>query len=355
MFYNIIIYIININDKIKGDYIKLFINKKTLYQVIDRLLKPFIYLLIESGLFSFLIKKITNKPVIIINSQGGQLGNKLFLFARIISFANEHGYILINTDFYPYAHLFENTKNDFFCRYPVHRMNFLGIKFFKIIFSKLMTLIARYLENNNHKTMKTIRGMPQKGIKLLDSPSLTDIVKGKKIIFFIGWYFFYQSWSIKNKQEIKKYFIPLSLYNNRVNEQIQKIRNDKNILIGVHIRQYDKKRDDLYHSDYVYDDGIKTIKVMNKALKLFKKKQVVFILCSNFPLNKNFFINCKTYYGSGGIIEDILVLSKCDYLISTRSTYSSWASFYGDVPCYSFSDPYKEFSLDDFIVHNLQI
>jgi len=328
-------------------------NISSFYRFLEWILTPFIFIFVESGLFRILIRKLTNKPVIIINSQGGQLGNKQFLFSRLIAFAIKHDYEIINSDFYPYAYLFESPKQDFFCRYKERSSFIKGNLFLRKQFSNMMTLIARYIEQKEHPDIKTIRSKPRNQIQYLDQLSFMHCIQGKDIIFFMGWYFFYKKDMIKHKKEIREYFTYLPGCQNTVTSLIKKCRKEYDILIGVHIRQYDMKKDDFNHPSYVYDDGNKTVRVMKNVSNLFKEKKIVFILCSNKPLNTLLFIEFNILKSTGFIDEDQLILSKCDYLIATRSTYSSWSSFYGEVPCYLFSDTENDISLNDFKVVDL--
>ena len=48
-------------------------------------------------------------------------------------------------------------------------------------------------------------------------------------------------------------------------------------------------------------------------------------------------------------VEDMYSLSKCDYIIGPYSSFSAWASFYGEVP-YCMLERRKEISLSDFSV-----
>ena len=43
-------------------------------------------------------------------------------------------------------------------------------------------------------------------------------------------------------------------------------------------------------------------------------------------------------------------LAECDYIVGPPSTFSTWASFYGNVPIYRITDPSAEFSIADFKV-----
>src|SRR5271165_1191594 len=48
----------------------------------------------------------------------GRFGNRLIIFAHFIALAEELGCRVTNVTFHSYAHLFETTRRDIFCRYP---------------------------------------------------------------------------------------------------------------------------------------------------------------------------------------------------------------------------------------------
>ncbi|MCW3058345.1 MAG: hypothetical protein JWQ02_166, partial [Capsulimonas sp.] len=43
-------------------------------------------------------------------------------------------------------------------------------------------------------------------------------------------------------------------------------------------------------------------------------------------------------------------LSECDYILGPPSTFTAWASFYGQKPLYKILEPEAAVSLDDFYV-----
>jgi hypothetical protein len=64
--------------------------------------------------------------------------------------------------------------------------------------------------------------------------------------------------------------------------------------------------------------------------------------------------------GPGHFIEDLYALASCDYIIGPPSTFSQWASFYGNVPRYMvnykaeqfYGVPSHEPRLGDFRIHH---
>src|SRR5437870_99845 len=60
-----------------------------------------------------------DQKLFVIAFRCGRLANRLALFANFIAFAEEHHCRVMNFTFHSYAHLFETTRRDIYCRYPV--------------------------------------------------------------------------------------------------------------------------------------------------------------------------------------------------------------------------------------------
>ena len=56
------------------------------------------------------------------------------------------------------------------------------------------------------------------------------------------------------------------------------------------------------------------------------------LVCSNASPPASAFAGCDVSAGIGHLVEDLYALARCDYLVGPPSTYTAWASFYGQVP-----------------------
>lgn len=56
--------------------------------------------------------------MIVVGHRFGQLGNRLILSAHLMAAAREYGVGLSNLAFAEYAHLFQGTASDLWCRFP---------------------------------------------------------------------------------------------------------------------------------------------------------------------------------------------------------------------------------------------
>lgn len=138
------------------------------------------------------------------------------------------------------------------------------------------------------------------------------------------------------REPIKQYFIPSEYIRHDVDSQFALYSN--NIIVGVHVRRgdYSTWHDGrYYYSLDQYADCCKTL------MKHFKDKKVVFFLSSNEKLKlDNSWTNIPNFMLSDSSpIHDLYALSKCNYIIGPPSTFSSWASFMGNVPLAYIYDP----------------
>jgi len=116
-------------------------------------------------------------------------------------------------------------------------------------------------------------------------------------------------------------------------------------LIGVHIRHGDYRH--FMDGKYFY-----TFEEYHQILKevriLFPHQKVRFCICSNVPIEKEKFYGLDIVTGPGEAIDDMYVLAGCDYLVGPPSTFTIWASFYGNTPLYQIEDPESKIKEEDF-------
>lgn len=280
--------------------------------------------------------------MIIICDKYGQLGNRMILYAHFIANATEYDYKVFNPCFDDYARYFKSISNNIFITYPNFYANTILPGFIKRMLRrssyKICNKIISFLIKINFKSSLIhefiILDDPFQILDLND-PKFLNLIQSKKIIFIKGWPFRDIKNFSKHMDIIKKYFIPEKIYENNVNKLIYNIRNNCDILIGIHIRHGDYKS---FQGGKYYYDYTKYAEVMDKVKSLFPNKTVHFLICSNEKISDKIFNKFKITMGTNHIIEDMYALSKCDFIAGPPSTYTMWASFYGSVPLYIIED-----------------
>lgn len=282
--------------------------------------------------------------MLVISDKSGQLGNRLLQFANFIAFAIENRLTVLNPAFDDYGEFFESTAKDFLCRYPTLPLAIRGNKWLR---RKYYDYNRYLVETGRFNTINIKRDQPFNFTKSNVSEQLKPGIN-----FFQGW-LYCDGWFVsetgnlhKHSAAIRTYFKPLKIHQTNVSKLISSIRSQTDILVGIHIRQGDYQR---HRGGRYFYQLEQYIKVMESARSLFPNKKVTFLICSNAKQEEQQLENFSYVFGNNHIIEDMYSLAECDYIIGPPSSYSMWASFYGERPLYMIRDVNKALEIKDFI------
>lgn len=290
------------------------------------------------------------RPIIVISSKAGQLGNRLFNFTNFIAFAAEHGATVINPSFDEYAELFETTRRDLLCRYPAKRffsMRFTNARTRRLLY-RLVSFLVRVIKKLGFwKRVATVVTASEGDLFLLDdNPKAIDVFRNSRIVFVSGLQFRDVTSITKHGDEIRAYFKPVETHAEAVDSLLRNIRQNCEVLVGVHIRRGD-------YADHLggrYSFEVKDyVRIIDRLKALFPGRKTGFLVCSNERLNRDLFKAANCFFGSGHFLEDMYALARCDYIVGPPSTFSLWASFYGQVPLCFLQRPDEPLALADFV------
>ena len=293
---------------------------------------------------------VTKKPVVaknisttnIENNRG--LANRMWQFAYFLAFAMEHKITLINSSFAEHAEHFEGTRQNLFCSFPQIRIPFaININWLNRIF-KISLWFKRISKSLRHRmpilnNIFSFISIKQKYFNL-DKKENYELITKYKIVFIEGWKIRCNRTLIRHNHAVKKYFMPRNKNIENVESILKPIKKKHNILIGLHIRRGDYKE---YAPQYyfTYEEYVLFIQ---KIIKYFKdENNIAFIICSDEKIDRELFEQYPCYYSTGHYIEDMYILSKCNYIFGVCSTYSLWASFFGEVPLHTIEN--KDFNI----------
>ena len=154
------------------------------------------------------------------------------------------------------------------------------------------------------------------------------------------------------KPQIINLFTPKDKFRKRPDSLISKLKQQNDIVIGVHIRRGDYLN--FHKGIYYFDDAVYS-NFMNIIRTELSEKRVTFFISSSetVDIRKYDDLNIHLLENSTGI-EDLYALSKCDYIMGPPSTFSMWASFYGSVPLKLLETENEKFTIADFSVIRYQ-
>ena len=246
--------------------------------------------------------------IMIFAGDKSQMCNNLLQFAHVYAWGREHGRKVMSMRFsykYPY---------------------------FKITHSNLVSFSLYVIA----KFLAAIRLLPTASFKHddCDPVALEQMMLRHKNIVVSGWYVRFYDLFLKYRDEI----IDLFTIDPQYTEPVKKKMNSWNgIRLGVHIRRGDYAvwKDGIYcYEDAVYADFI------GKFSALMPEKEIDVFLSTNDPqvsIGKfqELLSNTKgirLHLLGGNAVEDLFMLSECDYIIGPPSTYSLVAALYRNIP-----------------------
>ena len=134
------------------------------------------------------------------------------------------------------------------------------------------------------------------------------------------------------KAELQRLFRPKDDIVGRAEALIGELRQQADIIVGVHIRRGDYAT---WRDGRFFFSLEQYHRFMLRVQQLYADRRVAFFISSNeaFPTDCFDGCLCRRFDGEpSAAVLDLHTLSLCDRLIGPVSTYSRWASFIGNVP-----------------------
>ena len=196
------------------------------------------------------------------------------------------------------------------------------------------------------KYMAALRLLPTASFKRrdCDHEALEQMMLRHRHIVVSGWFVRFYDLFEKYKSEIISLFTIRPELTEPVKAMMTEAeQHDKGnvIRLGVHIRRgdYDKWMDGRFY----YDNQVYATHIAQFALQHPGKAIHVYIATNDMQLNTQQLAcpgtSVTLHWPKGNSIEDLFMLSECDYIIGPPSTYSLVASMYHDTPIYRMDRP----------------
>jgi hypothetical protein len=277
--------------------------------------------------------------MIIIAYKPGQLANRIFHFAKFLAYSYEHHVAVVNPAFDDYARYFCKTK----AQWVPASNGFSGNasrNFIALIYHGSY-IMGRLL----HKLQVDSKFM---SVTYLDWHEKYDLDEDKKLRtagfhFVQGWGFNAARLVDRHKNKIIEFFRPENNLEHKIDDYFQRFNIGKR-WVGVHIR----------HGDYQFFEGGKYFYDLTQyktAMRSLAEKHsdLHFLICTNNKsISQSNFDELTVTLAPGHELMDLYLLAKCNYIMGPPSTYSLWASFYGNVPLYQIKNVERGIDFTDF-------
>ena len=168
---------------------------------------------------------------------------------------------------------------------------------------------------------------------------------GRRNILLWNWHFRNSEAIARHREKIVAFLRAKDVHCVRPNEIVGGLREDGVTVVGVHMRRGDYKE---AAPQFYYDDA--TYLRMMREFKDSCGARVKFVAVSNEHVNAEFFRTrgIDLTDASGAPQEDVVTLSLCDYIMGPPSTFSWWAAYYGDKPCFNIQSRDERIEVERF-------
>ena len=271
---------------------------------------------------------------ILVQSEYGQLGNRLHTHANLLAFCIENKINFLNLSFSQYANLFEEVKGQGADRF-IFKRDFLSYAV-KIRF--IISFCRKILRSDKwlRRLSPWIKMHSVHEDETINSTDLIKIISKNRFCRVLV----LRDWNISCPDEIRNHGVkiksiltPAASFRYKAESSVDKLRLEFDTLVGVHARRGDYKN---YMSGayfYPWEQYADWINQTREVLISEGAIKVGFLICSDEPTPKEMMLDLPANQTMpGNPIEDLHALSLCDYLMGPPSSFGTWASWYGDVP-----------------------
>lgn len=283
--------------------------------------------------------------MIIACSKEGQLCNRLFHFSHLISYTISSGNKLWYPFFSEYSSYFPNlNKNNL----DDLQINIYSNKLIRLLLPRLASFFSKYYQDPSFLTYV------KAGNEIIDLSFISKQFIKNDLLLLDGWLFRESNHFLDNAPLIRKLFQFTNALDDSVIKLIKGIKNNpRTYLVGVHVRRGDYAQWE--GGRYYFDDEI-YLSFIDQISSLFSKrgKEVNFIIFSDESISINSSLLKSTIINmlQKTAIEDLCLMTKCDYIIGPPSSFSGWASFMGEVPLLHIESPTQEITLNQFKINS---
>lgn len=285
--------------------------------------------------------------MIVVADPAGRLGNKLLQASHLIAAASDAGFKILLPPFYE-SHRFFPHLDDALPLYPPQGQTTFIVhasRLFLFQAARAAAAIAVRLGLGGNRWFRVIRLEQGERLNLRDR-GVRNQLRSTKLVVLQGWLFRDPDSLQSHRAVVKKVLTPTNDVLSAAGSLVEEARGDGELVVGIHIRQGDYRQ----HLGGRFFFSIDTyVSVMEQILQLFPR-DVRFLVASDTDQDWKRLGHLPCTRCHGHALIDLFALAGCDYVCGPPSSFSLWASFYGDTPLCMIMSPEQVVTREDFRV-----
>ncbi len=286
---------------------------------------------------------------VVLAKRNAQLGNRLTMHAHLLAFCLEKGCVLLNPTLGEYANFFVGTRGRLLiqkegsvrpCPRPAWQSK---LAYAAVRGMYQLTKVSRLLPWFPIQSAKATRNPQGKGLREF----LEELAaRGGRLAIVSTWKIRDYELCAKHAEAIRRLFAPVPDLVTKADRRLMALRENVDLVLGVHIRHGDYRR---HANGSLFFNPADYRRWMEEFAAGFPGIKIGFAVCSDARQSAEDFEGLEVVFGPGNddadvygnkrhdpvkavIVEDNYMLSQCDYILGTVSTFCSWAAFWGNRP-----------------------
>lgn len=281
--------------------------------------------------------------IIILQHDGGEMGNQLWNYVSIYAYAIERGYSCENFSFFEYARYFNLAPKSKiinwlfflpFCQYQKRRSAF-RVKIYRLLYKVFVICPVSFFRKGqiiySRDGTDAVYYLPP---TIVATKELAERERSSETIFFsqVSGGVFRNPMGIQaHRALLSEHFSPAPWVDEKARIFIEPLRARYKTLVGVHVRQGDYA---VFKGGKFLVSQKRTREILDEYLIYSQKKsdEVLFVIASDGPIEKEYFQGLHIMVSNASAGEDLFILASCDAVIGSDSTFGNFAAYYGDIP-----------------------
>jgi hypothetical protein len=288
--------------------------------------------------------------IFVLHGTGGRLGNRLMLEAHLLSFCLEHPrWRLVNFNFVPYAHLFEEARQHPWMIFPpggstpnpvlpaVTAAGAMVASAHRRLPGKWADRVSRHGTRLTHRLFGARAALLEWGDGRRQDLSAPDFIQWtERFDWIVLGGFLYRDWRAlaKHQQAVRHFLRPARQYVEKAEALMRTLRSRYRTVVGVLVRRTDYAHwlDGRFHFELAqYRAWLEQLTGAfgpDAGLLLASDDPGTAMLLEGLPAH----LTTGAAGQEGHYMESVAALSICDVVASPPSTFAAMSAFLGGVP-----------------------
>jgi hypothetical protein len=293
---------------------------------------------------------IKRRPILVVASPFGNLGNRLFLHANLIAFAIKNPAIVVNPAFHPWRRVFAGTSLGPLACYPPSSLPSVSGDAFELAVLDL-AVIATFLASSTGPRSKWA-ALQVDGFEDfdLDSPEFARWARSKWVILLRGYNFIADQSMASSADTMRPYFRQIVGNDASAVSPVHRLRRNCDIVVGVVIRLSGFDR---WLGGKYYFPVATYMTWIRQASLLWPDARVGFFICSDSEIDLSPIDDLPFEFRSQNDLENRAALACCDRIMAPPSSFAGWAAFIANIPYQLLHSPDQVIEQKLFVpIHN---